>query len=46
MTAAEHQAAVDALVVIRQRLHEEIEANRRLLVQALHDQGAAAGTRA
>lgn len=45
MTAAEHQAIVDALVVIRQRLHEEIEANRRELVQALFDQGQAAGTR-
>lgn len=45
MTAAEHQAVVDALVVIRQRLHEEIEANRRELVDALHAQGVAAGTK-
>lgn len=45
MTAAEYQAVVDALVVIRQRLHAEIEANRRLLVQALFDQGQAAGTK-
>lgn len=45
MTAADHKAIVDALVEERQRLHSEIEANRRALVEALHAQGVAAGTR-
>lgn len=42
-TAAEHQARIDQLVIVRET--SPTEANRLLLAQALHEQGVAAGTR-